>query len=334
MNKFIIEESEKSRILSMHKSLLKEQGEPTNTETKKELTLSEKLQQFIDDGCFPNGNPKVVPMKTSNPQKSFAIKIESTKTPGKFRFFFIDNSVGEMDNGSFRFLELPWECDQNAVKNKASISSNIENLKKEGGWNTYEELIVSDTKENIANPAMYEKKIVDGIALYRRTSGKGITGGLDERQQKVVDKWKSQGAKLEKEVDAEQAKTWVKKLVSPKSEGLFSEDFYMYFPPTVVTDTEITARFEDAVREQTPESADDCKKTVEAYYMAFKKKKQIEPNMLNAMKEKVQACKNEFYGSWGAFKGGNTIDEYLDMLSGKKQGGPSSYGGDSIWRIK
>jgi hypothetical protein len=328
MNKFIIEESEKSRILSMHKSLLKEQTEQT------EPSLKDKLQQFINDGCFPNGNPKVVSMKTSNPQKSFAIKIESTKTPGKFRFFFIDNSVGEMENNSFRFLDTPWECDQNAVKNKTSISSNIENLKKEGGWKTYEELIVSDTKENIMNPLMYEKKIVDGIALYRRTSGKGITGGLDERQQKVVDKWKTQGAKLEKELDAEQAKTWVKKLVSSKSEGLFSEDFYMYFPPTVVTDTEITTRFEDAVREQTPESADDCKKTVEAYYMAFKKKKQIEPNMLNAMKEKVQACKNEFYGSWGAFKGGNTIDEYLDMLSGKKQGGPSSYGGDSIWRIK
>jgi hypothetical protein len=328
MNKFIIEESEKSRILSMHKSLLKEQTEQT------EPSLKDKLQQFINDGCFPNGNPKVVSMKTSNPQKSFAIKIESTKTPGKFRFFFIDNSVGEMENNSFRFLDTPWECDQNAVKNKTSISSNIENLKKEGGWKTYEELIASDTKENIMNPLMYEKKIVDGIALYRRTSGKGITGGLDERQQKVVDKWKTQGAKLEKELDAEQAKTWVKKLVSSKSEGLFSEDFYMYFPPTVVTDTEITTRFEDAVREQTPESADDCKKTVEAYYMAFKKKKQIEPNMLNAMKEKVQACKNEFYGSWGAFKGGNTIDEYLDMLSGKKQGGPSSYGGDSIWRIK
>ena len=38
MNKFIIEESEKERILSMHKSLLKEQTEPT---------LKNKLQKFI-----------------------------------------------------------------------------------------------------------------------------------------------------------------------------------------------------------------------------------------------------------------------------------------------
>ena len=331
MNKFIIEESEKERILSMHKSLLKEETEPT---------LKDKLQKFIDDGCFPNGNPKVVPMKTSNPQKSFAIKIESKKTPGKFRFFFIDYSVGEMDNGSFRYLDDTWECDQNAVKNKTSIKSNIENIKKEGGWKTYDELIATDTRENISNPAMYEKKVIDGIELYRRTSGKGITSGLDERQQKVVDKWKAQGAKLEKEVDAEQAKTWTRKLVSPKSEGLFSEDFYMYFPPTTITDIEITTRFEDAVSVQTPESADDCKKTIEAYYMAYIKSKKIEPNMLNAMKEKVQACKNEYYGSWGAFKGGKQIDTYLDYLSGAqtnmpgvKKPGPSSYGETAVWRL-
>jgi hypothetical protein len=331
MNKFIIEESEKERILTMHKSLLKEQTEPT---------LKNQLQKFIDDGCFPSGNPKIVAMKSSNPNKVFAIKIESTKTPGKFRYFFIDNTVGEMNNGSFRYLDIPWECDQNAVKNKTSITSNIENIKKEGGWKTYDELIATDTRENISNPAMYEKKVIDGIELYRRTSGKGITSGLDERQQKVVDKWKSQGAKLENEVDAEQAKTWSRKLVSPKSEGLFSEDFYMYFPPTTITDTEITTRFEDAVREQTPESADDCKKTIEAYYMAYTKSKQIEPNMLNAMKEKVQACKNEFYGSWGAFRGGKQIDTYLDYLSGTqtnipgvKKPGPSSYGATAVWRL-
>jgi hypothetical protein len=52
------------------------------------------------------------------------------------------------------------------------------------------------------------------------------------------------------------------------------------------------------------------------------------------MKEKVQACKNEFYGSWGAFGGGKTIDGYIDMLTGKAPGGPSSYGDDSKWRLK
>jgi hypothetical protein len=51
------------------------------------------------------------------------------------------------------------------------------------------------------------------------------------------------------------------------------------------------------------------------------------------LKYKVQACKNEFYGDWG-FMGGGKIDEILDILSGVKVGGPSSYGDDSKWRLK
>jgi hypothetical protein len=214
----------------------------------------------------------------------------------------------------------------------AAAKTNVERTKQEGEWKERKD--INDTDANVENPQMYEKKVVNGVTLYRRISGKGIAGALDSRQQAVVNKWIAQGAKLEKDVDAEQAKTWTRKLVSPKSEGLFSEDFYMYFPPTTITNAEITTAFQKAVQEQTPESPKDCKETIEAYYSAFKKKKRIEPNMLNAMREKVQACKNEYYGSWGAFRGGNKIDEYLDMLSGVKSGGPSSYGDDSKWRLQ
>ena len=56
----------------------------------------------------------------------------------------------------------------------------------------------------------------------------------------------------------------------------------------------------------------------------------MEPNQLAALKYKVQACKNEFYGDWG-FLGGRKIDNYLDILSGDKEGGPLS---DSKWRIE
>jgi hypothetical protein len=181
---------------------------------------------------------------------------------------------------------------------------------------------------------MYEKKVVDGITLYRRTSGRGITGGLDERQQEVIKQFKAKGAKLENEVTELQRKAWTRKLVSPKSDGLFSEDLYMYFPPNTITNTEITSAFQDAVNDQTPTDASDCKTSIEAYYMAFKKKKVFTDDVLSAMKEKVQACKNEFYGSWGAFGGGKTIDGYIDMLTGKAPGGPSSYGDDSKWRLK
>ncbi len=72
--------------------------------------IDQQLQELINNGCFHNGNPKVVSMNSTNPLKKYAIKIESTKTPGKFRYFFIDKTVGEMDDGVFRLLNGKWKC--------------------------------------------------------------------------------------------------------------------------------------------------------------------------------------------------------------------------------
>jgi hypothetical protein len=117
MKNFNIEESEKSRILSMHKSLLKEQNSTTKTKT-----IDQQLEEFITNGCFPNGNPKVVPMNSTNPVKTYAIKIESTKTPGKFRYFFVDKTVGEMEGGTFKFLKDPWFCEKTPQLNQQQLT--------------------------------------------------------------------------------------------------------------------------------------------------------------------------------------------------------------------
>jgi hypothetical protein len=316
---------------------------PTTPEVPK--SIKEQLQSFIDSGCIKNGF--MVSMGSTNPNKQFAAKQESTLTPGKFRYFFADNTYGTVGpDGKFRIGSGTWECNTGRIEsNKASdaklkagseeakkaTDANIENLKKEGGWKTYDELIATETKENIANPAMYEKKVVDGITLYRRTSGRGITSGLDKRQQDVITKFKNMGYKLENEVNALEAKAWTKKVVSPKSDGLFSEDLIMYAPPTTITNTDITTAFEDAVRDQTPESAEDCKKAIESYYFAYNKGKTFTDDVLSAMNEKVKACHGEFYGNWGTFGGGKKIDGYLDVMTGKAPRGPQQ---SSPWRIK
>ena len=314
-------------------------------ESEKADKTKEQLQSFIDSGCIKNGF--MVSMGSTNPNKQFAAKQESTLTPGKFRYFFADNTYGTVGpDGKFRIGSGTWECNTGRIEsNKASdaklkagseeakkaTDANIENLKKEGGWKTYDELIATETKENIANPAMYEKKVVDGITLYRRTSGRGITSGLDKRQQDVITKFKNMGYKLENEVNALEAKAWTKKVVSPKSDGLFSEDLIMYAPPTTITNTDITTAFEDAVRDQTPESAEDCKKAIESYYFAYNKGKTFTDDVLSAMNEKVKACHGEFYGNWGTFGGGKKIDGYLYVMTGKAPRGPQQ---SSPWRIK
>jgi hypothetical protein len=73
-------------------------------------SIPEQLEQYITSGCAENG--KVVQMKSNNPNKQFAIRQESTKTPGKFRYLFIDGTVGMKDVGG-KFYMIPkatWGC--------------------------------------------------------------------------------------------------------------------------------------------------------------------------------------------------------------------------------
>ena len=151
MNKFNLQEDEKNRILSMHKALIKEQATAAPTADAPK-SIEDQLTVFITNGCAKNG--KVVKMKSSNPQKQFAIKQESTKTPGKFRYLFIDNTVGMSDEtGKFQILPNKWACNTGAVQVKASAEqaattaskANVDKTKQEGDWKTKEDLIKTDT---------------------------------------------------------------------------------------------------------------------------------------------------------------------------------------------
>lgn len=342
MKKFLIEETEKSRILEMHKSLMNEQTDSNNT------SIKDQLQAFIDQGCFPSGTPKVVTMKSTNPQKTFAIKVESTKTPGKFRYFFIDNTVGQKENETFTMLTSKWSCDTNKIqkdkeKNDATLSASTENLnriKKEGNWSTKEELIASgETEQNIANPAMYEKMMVGNVTIYRNKSLSGIGSGLTASQKSVISDWGNKGYKLRNELTPEEAKTFKSKVVSPASDGIFSQDLIMYFDPNAVqgvksgeTKVSITTVIQNAVESRIPTDKKDCKQTIEAYYISWKKKRPLAPNEFNALKEKAQACKNEFYGDWGPI-GGGKVDNIIDIMTGVKMGGPTANDKDSVWRL-
>jgi len=344
--KININEEEVRHILKMHSK------EREKTFLLKEDNASdiEKLRIAMASGCVNKGGN----LYTRKDNGRAIYRVKSLSDPTKQIDFYADLTYVFVDgskSGRWRCAAIATTLDKKesdkaaaeAAAEAARIAgiatdANITNLKTEGGWKTYEELISTDTKENIENPVMYEKKMSDGRILYRRTSGSGITDGLDERQKVVIDKFKAVGAKLEKEVDALQAKTWTRKLVSPKGDGLFVQDLYMYFPPTAITDTQITNAFNQSLKDQTPENDDDCKMSIEAYYTAFKKKKKLTDDEFSSMKDKVQACKNEFYGDWQGLFGGKKYDEYLDVLSGVRNGkdgtqSPRTYGDTSKWKL-
>ena len=327
--KFKITDTEVRDILEMHSKMKKPiVSEQTNSTTKSELET--QLQGFIDNGCVVNGT--VVPMKSTNPQKKFAIKQESTKTPGNFRYYFIDFTYGGVEGGKFVISPTKWKCNQSQIDAKTAVTTDTSRTKTEGDWKERKD--IEDTVQNLENPKMYEKKVLNGVTLYRRLASSSIGGSLTPDQKAVIDKWVKLGGKLRKELDAEEAKTWTSRVVSPASEGYFSQDLVMYFPPSNVTGAEgtnVETMFKNAVTSQTPTSKKDCRDTIRAYYEAWKTKKRIEPNTFEAMKEKVMACANEFEGKWGGAL--SVIDDYVTTLRGGS-GGPLSYGEDAKWRLK
>jgi hypothetical protein len=80
-----------------------------------------------------------------------------------------------------------------------------------------------------------------------------------------------------------------------------------------------------------------CRKNIKDFYTSFKQKNSIvvDPATIAKAKRIVQACRDQHYGKFGVLgKGGERIDNMLDILSGRKEGGPLTQGSDSMWRIK
>jgi len=285
-----ITQIDRDSILEMHSKMKK----PLISE-QVVTDLKSQLNKILTDGCVKNG--KIVTMQTKNPALQFAIKQESTKTPGKFRYFFADGRAGIFDtNGKFQFLPGKLDCTevQQAAAQAVTAATQAANaadtalVQQEGGWAEAKD--IKTTRENLENPQMFEKKVVNGVTLYRSVISKGVTGGLTPEQIKVIKKYTDLGGKLRKDLDAEEAQTWSSKVVYPAG-TLFAEDLVMFFPPKNVVGADggnIEQQFTKAISNQTPTSKRDCKDTIEAYYEAWRTKKRIEPNTLLPMKEKVQ----------------------------------------------
>lgn len=317
MKNNLISESEVKEILSMHKSLKEQDEKKASTDVTSDLV---KLRKAIEAGCLKNGK-----LLTNSNQTKYVYR--ATTKSGKGVDFTADMNYKFSDGSKTG----KWKCDEIAQM-AAATAANVADtslVKQEGGWQEAKD--IKTTRENLENPQMFEKKVVNGVTLYRAVISSGVTGGLTPEQIKVIKKYTDLGGKLRKDLDAEEAQTWSSKVVYPAG-TLFSQDLVMFFPPSNVRGTEggnVESQFKSAVTNQTPSSKGDCRNTIEAYYEAWRTKKRVEPNTFLPMKEKVQACANEFQGKWGGVL--SRVDNYVDILRGDKEGGPLS---DSKWRIE
>jgi hypothetical protein len=345
--RLIINEQEKKEILEKHNLFKQALQSKRNKSMVNEQASSGGGRNFLiaarDKGCkiakggviqSAPGKPTVLYKKADYDSPNGYFKIgDELYIKDDFTFDVVTTDAS--GKKTLTFSNRTWKCSALTDPIEQQVKTNIDRTKKEGNWKTKQDLIKDgQTTQNIENETMYEKKVEDGVTYYRLKSAAGIGEGLTKEQNDVILKWKAKGAKFRKELDDEQAQTWLKLVVSPAGR-LFSEDLVMYFDPEKANDPEISKMIDVNVTKRLPPNIKACKTAIENYYMDFKKKRPLEPNELNAKKYQVQNCKNEFYGDWGRiFSGGNKLDEILDIMSGVKSGGPSAYDEDSKWRLK
>jgi len=174
-----------------------------------------------------------------------------------------------------------------------------------------------------------ESKKTPGTFVYLFTDGKYGTFSADGKFTFGPGTWKA-GSVVKQEV---------KKVEPEQSKKVEPEQSKSEIPSDQVgpdknetksitqVNAEITQSFNQAVQSQTLPSKQQCRRDVESYYMAYKKKMTFDPKVFEGMKKVVQSCADQF-----KFEGPFTkTDDYLNIMSGRVGGGPLS---SSPWRIK
>lgn len=203
-------------------------------------------------------------------------------------------------------------------------------------WKTEQELIAQkvDTRE-LNNPLIWQVVTVGNVKLYKQVGT--ASGTMDDKaavRKQWVDKLRDVDGIIVNPTDIEKDKYQSVELYKIKysglPEGLFDPYQLVYLDPLKADPSLLKDKQEN-------ESIDrkGCKETIERFYNEFQRTKgrQItNRGLIIRMKDQAQFCKNEFEGKWGI--GGGKFDEMIKVLSGRRSGGPSSSGDDSMFRLQ
>jgi len=329
MKNFIVEDIEKDIILKMHKSLLKEQTQDVNLV---------KLRQAVIAGCLKNGSLKV---KKSTGE--YFYRKPSVKDPGKEVDFFA-NMTYKFSDGS---KSGKWVCpeianivvsqqvtQQTAADNESKIASEIKK-----GWKKIETLRAEGIDLTTLD-RVYDTQVVGNVTLYRPKGSSTTftpntsTADFNKDQLDFVGKFEKLGYKLNptRLEQSTMVKVTDKELGAPVD--LFPNGLTLYYNPNAQSDVKSDQSLVSDILKNQAVDREACRKNIEGYYRSFKTDAFADPATIYKIKAVVQACKNQHYGKWGVLGGGKKLDNYLDILSGVKEGGPSSYGDNSKWRLK
>jgi hypothetical protein len=331
MKQFLVNESQRIEILNRHRSLLNEQT----------VTDTQRLEAGHKAGCF--GTYPVPNFKIGTLSSGQAIFSKPSKSkPGEFvRFlpnstYYFYNPTTKQSTQAFKLqngcpaMENLGKPTEDQINNEYLIAQD-----KKDGFATVEELRAKgeDIRE-LANPQIWEKRQRGNVAVYKRVGT--ATGTMDDKvnvRNQWVQKLRKDGYIVnptDTEKDNYQYVELYKINYSGLPEGLFSPNQLVYIDPRLADATILQDKQENESMERK-----ECKETIERFFNEFNRTKgrQItNRGLVQRMKDQAQFCKNEFEGKWGI--GGGKFDEMIKLLSGRKSGGPSSSGDDSMFRLQ
>jgi hypothetical protein len=331
MKRLLIQESERNEILSKHKVIKEQTDKKATGEISPEVGV---LRKAIKAGCLKNGRI------LSNLEETKYIYRATTRS-GK-QVDFLPNMTYKFSDG----VGGKWKCDKMVQINAQTIATNADNsskiasLKKQG-WKSKDELVGVDLN---TIDRVYDKQIIGDVVLYKikgnvndLTLDTG-TSGFNQDQRAFIDEFTGKGYELNpsRVQRTKMVAVSAKELGAP--DDLFPNGLTLYYDPNKQQGIEGKDQTVlGAVLANQSVDRQACRKNVEDYFKSFKQKYSVVVDNATIYKAKriVQACKDQYYPSkWGILGGANKLNNYLEILSGVKEGGPTTYGDDSMWRLK
>ena len=342
MKQFLISEDEKISILSKHKALMKEQHKSLINEQQNPSL--EILRKAVKGGCLRNG--QLVQSKLDPTKYIYRAKTDS----GLDIDFFGDMTYKFRESGKtgkWKMCQQAIDMETNAAntaaanaETKRDNAAKIASLKQQN-YKTKEELIAAGADLNTIDKS-YDKQVIGNVALYKLKGDvndltlSGGTQDFDAKQQAFINKYLKAPFGYVLNPPREQRSQM--KAVTAADLGadsdLFPNGLTLYYDPNAQKNIKSDKSLVSDILKNQAVDREACRKNVEDYYRSYKTDATIDPATLYKVKAVVQACKNQHYGKWGVLGGGKKLDDYLDILSGVKEGGPMSYGDNAVWRLK
>ena len=347
MKQFLISEEERISILSKHKSLMKEQQKSLVNEQQN--SSLEILTKAIKGGCIRNG--KLFTTK-NDPTKYVYRAVSDPEVKPPFHVdFFADMTYRKRESGKtgrWKMCQGAIDMERKAANDAAAAAetkkdneAKIASLKQQN-YKTKEDLVKDGVDLNTIDKS-YDKQVIGNVALYKLKGDvndltlSGGTQDFDAKQQAFINKYTKVpfGYVLNPPREKRSQMVAVTAADLGADSDLFPNGLTLYYNPNVQKDLK-TNILATTLQNQTIEKG-TCKDNIESYWTAYQQKNSgvYEPSDIVKLKRVVQACKDQYYpNKWGILGGGKKINDYLDILSGVKEGGPMSYGEDSKWKLK